>query len=550
MATAPTVISYVLDRLSEIGITDIFGVPGDFAFPINAAIVAHPTINWVGSCNELNAAYSADGYARVRGVGALSTTYGVGELAAISAVAGSYAEYVPVFHLVGMPNLTTQHDRALVHHTLGNGEFDLFKSMADTVVGASAIITPANAAYETERLIAVALYERRPVYMAFPSDVVNEPILTEAVPLALPTSNPESLTATADAICAALDAAGTAVVLPGMIVDRLGLREVATAFVEAAGVAFATMFAGKSVLDETNPNYIGMYNGRLMNEDVRAYVEGADLVIIVGSLQTDFNTGAFTSNLDPARTITISVHDTTVGSKIYQNVDMGELLAELASRGYPQRRLPDIEVSSLGPVTGAGADRITADTLYPRWADFIRPGDIVVADTGTTSMGLAFAKLPHGARFHNQTLWGAIGWATPAAFGAALAARDKRVVLITGEGAHQLTAQEVSQFERSGLKPVIFVLNNNGYLIERLLCDDPDLAYNDVVQWNYSALPHALGCRDWYTPRVTTLGELDDALAIADRGERGCYIEVVTGTYDAPPLPLRLHENLKSLYKA
>lgn len=548
MTDARTVIEYVLDRLHEIGITDIFGVPGDFAFPINDAIVAHPRINWVGSCNELNAAYAADGYARVRGVGAVSTTYGVGELSAICAIAGSYAEYVPVFHLVGMPNLSTQHDRALVHHTLGNGEFDLFKSMSDTVVAASAIITPANAVYETERLIAVALYDRRPVYLAFPADVADQPILTSAEPLALPPSNPDSLAAAVQAVTAALDTAATAAVLPGMIVDRLGLRSAAAAFIESAGVPFATMFAGKSVLEETHPNYIGMYSGRLMNENVRAYVEGADLVIIVGSLQTDFNTGAFTATLDPARTITIGIHETTVGSTVYHNVEMGELLAELAARDYPQRTLPGIEVARLGPITGADTDAITAPTLYPRWAEFLREGDIVIAETGTASMGMAFAQLPRGVRFHNQTLWGAIGWATPAAFGAAVAAPDHRVVLITGEGAHQLTAQEVSQFARRGLTPAIFVLNNNGYLIERLLNRDPAADYNDVAQWNYSALPHALGCEDWYTPRVTTLAELDEALAIANDADNGCYIEIVTGTYESPPLPEKLHANISSLY--
>ena len=114
-------------------------------------------------------------------------------------------------------------------------------------------------------------------------------------------------------------------------------------------------------------------------------------------------------------------------------------------------------------------------------------------------MGLAFAHLPTGARFYNQTLWGSIGWATPAALGAAVAAPDRRVVLITGEGSHQLTAQEICQFHRLGLRPIIFVLNNSGYLIERLLCKDPDIAYNNVASWNYAELPHALGCEGWFT---------------------------------------------------
>lgn len=548
MTETRTVIEYVLDRLSEIGITDIFGVPGDFAFPINDAIVAHPKINWIGCCNELNAAYAADGYARVRGVGAVNTTYGVGELSAISAIAGSYAENLPVFHLTGMPNRATQEIRAVVHHTLGNGEFELFRKMADTVVAASVIFTPANAVYETERLIAAALYHRRPVYMAFPADVVDEPVLASGQPVNMPTSNSTSLAAAADAIAAALDGAGTGVVLPGLVVDRLGLRDEATAFIDASSLPFATMFADKSVLDEAHPNFIGLYDGKLMDESARAYVEGADVVVRLGTLPSDFNTGAFTAKLIPEHVIDIETHRTLVGSTVYQNVEMGDLLGELASRTFKAREMPAIAPPSLGPVTGSGSDPITADTLYPRWAEFLRDDDRLIVETGTSSMGLAFVTLPRGARFHNQTLWGAIGWATPAALGAAVADRDRRLVLVTGEGSHQLTAQEISQFARQGLKPVIFVLNNNGYLIERLLCKEPDIEYNDLAQWNYSELPHALGCEGWYTPRVSTLGELDEALNVAGTGDRACYIEVVTGTYESPPLPKLLHDSVKTLY--
>jgi len=147
-------------------------------------------------------------------------------------------------------------------------------------------------------------------------------------------------------------------------------------------------------------------------------------------------------------------------------------------------------------------------------------------------------------------LWGSIGWATPAAFGAALAAPDRRTVLFTGEGSHQLTAQEVSQFHRFGLKPIIFVLNNEGYLIERLLCKDPEIYYNDVVQWHYEKIPEALGCDGWFTARVTTCGELDKAIEKAEACGRGAYIEVVTAKYAAAPLAQKIHEAVGTLYSA
>ena len=101
----------------------------------------------------------------------------MGELSAINAIAGACAEHLPLFHLVGMPKMTAQAGRMLVHHTLGNGEFDFFRKMAEPVVCGSAIMTAQNVAAETERLIAAALYHRRPVYMAFPEDVANQKTL-------------------------------------------------------------------------------------------------------------------------------------------------------------------------------------------------------------------------------------------------------------------------------------------------------------------------------------------------------------------------------------
>ena len=177
-----TVIEYVLGRLKDIGVNHIFGVRGDYAFVVEDAIVNCKGIEWVGCCNELNAGYAADGYARIHGVGAVSITSGVGELSVMNAIAGAYAEHLPVFHLVGTRSISVQSDHLLVRHTLGNGEFDLFRKMAEPTVCASAIMTPQNVAFEMERLISEAMYHRRPVYLAFPSDLANQPVVSNAEP--------------------------------------------------------------------------------------------------------------------------------------------------------------------------------------------------------------------------------------------------------------------------------------------------------------------------------------------------------------------------------
>lgn len=249
------------------------------------------------------------------------------------------------------------------------------------------------------------------------------------------------------------------------------------------------------------------------------FAETCDQVLCIGTILTDFNTGAFTARLDEPRTITVGLHRT----------------APLRAR-------------SLGDVVGDGDDPITAEALYPRWERFFRPDDTIITEIGTSSMGLGFAHLPSGATFHNQMLWGSIGWATPAAFGAAVAHPHGRVILVTGDGSHQLTVQEISQFARRGLRPIIFVLNNNGYLIERLLCKDPNIPYNDIASWNYAEIPHALGCEDWYTARATTCGELDNATSVAAQADTGVYIEVVTDTYAASKLAMQIHDNVATLY--
>jgi indolepyruvate decarboxylase len=281
---------------------------------------------------------------------------------------------------------------------------------------------------------------------------------------------------------------------------------------------------------------------------VRQHVESCDVVLAVGTLLSDLNTGMFTARIDPARLISINDHDIVVCGRRFHSVQMGDILAALARRMKRRDNAIPFRLGT-GPEqpVGSGTDPISAAALYPRWANFLRANDVVIAEIGTIFMGLGFTRLPAGAEFFTQALWGSIGWATPAALGAAVAAPDRRVVLLTGDGAHQCSVQDISQFARLGLKPVIFVLNNGGYLIERLLSKEPSNAYNDIAPWRYSELPRVFGCEGWMTARVTTCGELDQALERAASAESGVYIEVVTPPYESPPLPLRLQEATRAM---
>jgi indolepyruvate decarboxylase len=549
MCKQTTVADYIVHRLAREGITDCFGVPGDFAFKLNDAVARSAAVGWVGCSNELDAAYAADGYARVRGCSMLMTTYAVGELSALNGVMGAKAERSCVFHVVGMPTMRSQGVRQIIHHTLGDGEFQNFANISAQAACVSAVITPDNCAHEMERLIATARAESRPAYILVASDYAVTPVAaSDAAPYPKPSSGPDLAKAVA-AIAERIEAARSLTILPAYTVSRFKLQHRLRALNEALGCPFAAMAMDKGVLSETHPQFVGIYSGAASSPAVREAVEGADLVIDAGGVSfNDINTSAYSSRIDLAKVITIGVDHVRIGDRIYNPVRMGDVFERLAgsvrkSFGYsaPPRK-------TAAKPGGKPDDPITAAELYPRYRDFLKPFDLIVLESGSSTSGIVPLPLPDGAEVHCQPLWGSIGWATGATLGIALADRSRRTVLFTGEGSHQLTANDIGTMGRNGLKPVIFVLNNEGYMVERALEANPDWVYNDLAPWNYHTLPAALGCQGWFTAKVTTLGELDAALARASTGESACYIEVVGGRMDFPPVLAMAHQRLDAMY--
>jgi pyruvate decarboxylase len=167
--------AYIFERIRSLGMEHIFGVPGDF----NLNLLDHMSsskMQWVGTCNELNAAYAADGYARIRGLpGVLITTYGVGELSAINGIAGAYAEHVPIIHIVGMTSRLQQRARMMIHHTLGqqwdSADHSSFMDMSKPVRTDSVILdNDETFATDVDRVIESCFKTRRPVYIYVPMD--------------------------------------------------------------------------------------------------------------------------------------------------------------------------------------------------------------------------------------------------------------------------------------------------------------------------------------------------------------------------------------------
>jgi indolepyruvate decarboxylase len=539
----PTVAEYTLTRLSQLGIDRVFGVPGDYAFSVNDAVEVVDGLDWVACANELNAAYAADGYARIRGAAILSTTYGVGELSALNGVMGSKAHRLPVFHIVGMPSERIQHLKLITHHNLGDTRYDRYHDISSSACCVSARLTPDNCIDELERVIREALRQSMPAYIVISEvnglmPVIGKPV--KGQPLAKikrQHSDPGELAAAAEAILTKIAAAKRPVATITTLTARYGVADKAVAFVSKANLPVAVTSYDKGVVDESLPQYIGLYSaGSSQPPAVRDIVENADLILDIGGVMlTELNTALWSAVLDTDKAVCI--HDNWVrsGTNVYVNVAIGDLLDVLTAKVTAHARAEAPAYGEL-EMTGAPSDPTASPNFYPRLQRRLRAGDTLVIETGSCMFHLNPMRLPAGVGVEAQGLWGSIGWGTPATLGIAMAKTEGRTWLVTGDGSHQLTLNELAVMGRYGVTPVIFVLNNGLYGIEDVISERGH-AYDDLAAVNYHLLPAAFGCKGWLSAKVTTVAELEKVLDDIDAHDGAAYIEVMIPNEESQPLP-------------
>lgn len=538
------VADYLLDRLAELGLDRLFGVPGDYTLAMLDRVVSHPTVEWVGCTNELNASYAADGYGRLRGIGAVCTTFGVGELSAINGIAGSYAEHVPVLHVVGGPTTAAQRLGRPVHHSLGDGRFTRFLAMHADITCARSALTTGNACAEIDRVLTTMRDQHLPGYLLIPADVGLAPASPPDAPLPprVDTTDPDALQGFLEAAGRLLARAGDDVaVLAGLMVHRLSAGPALTRLVRDGALPYATTVWGKSLVDETTPGFAGIYTGDSSDDETRRLVEESAALIMVGVQFTDLNSGLFTQQITRSRTIEITAGAASVGAAVFAPVELPTALGALAAavtehRGAvsPPPRSPAPNRTAALPVPPGTL--LTQQTLWDGISESLRSGDIVVADQGTAFYGMAPRQLPAGVTFVGQPLWASIGYALPALLGACVAQPQRRGVLLIGDGAAQLTVSELSTVIAARLPALLVVVDNGGYTVERAI-HGPGQPYNDIAAWDWTALPTAFGGDHVVARRVTTVGGLARALEEADREPAATTIlQVVVPADDVPPL--------------
>ncbi|KAL6709251.1 hypothetical protein ACN47E_001658 [Coniothyrium glycines] len=521
---------YMWERLHQVGIDTIFGVPGDFNLQFLDSIFLVDGLKWVGNQNELNAAYAADGYARVKGVpGCLVTTHGVGELSALNGIAGSMSEHVKVVHVVGQTTKAMQDNHMMIHHSIGRkpDHQQYAKASAGLRYAAAELWDLKTAPAEIDRVIRECFIKSGPVYIFLPLDLSAEQV--DGTLLGTPLDvEPHVDLAAQDAAVKAITSAIAEAQHPSIIVDawtqRFGAANVAQELIRKLKVPFFCANMGKGVIDETEETYVGVWNGEVSYPGVKEAAKAADLIITLGYIPCDTNSAGFSRKVDDAKAIHINPFDVVVKGQTYPNTSIKSLITALtaALSAEPQHQIAKVQLAPPRIPLDEDAKHLTQSFLWPQMEAFLRSGDIIVGETGTTNWGLCDISFPANLQFISQIYYGSIGFATAATIGADVArreieqatGREGRTILCTGDGSMALTIQEIGTLIKAQSKAIVFVINNAGYTIERLIWGARQ-PYNDIVPHNYSALLALYNHPNPSTSfhRATTKAELTAILA-------------------------------------
>ncbi|UBH10139.1 alpha-keto acid decarboxylase family protein [Macrococcus armenti] len=524
---------YLLDSLHVNGVNKVFGVPGDFTLAFLDDIIRHEGLEWVGNTNELNAAYAADGYARINGLAAVSTTFGVGELSAVNGIAGSYAERVPVVKISGGPSSIAQQEGRYVHHSLGEGVFDAYSKMYEHITAATTTLTADNAIEEIDRVIHTALKEKRPVHIHLPIDVALAEIEVESRPKAYE-HTPQNVEKFIQVVEEKLKTAKQPVIITGHEINSYKLHEQLEAFVNKTNIPVAQLSLGKSAFNEENERYLGIYDGKIAEENVRTYVDNADVILNIGAKLTDSATAGFSYKFDTDNIIYINQNDFKAGDIVSNDISIVDLVNGLAHIDYKnETHYPTYKRSDMQYELSDAP--LTQSNYFKVMNAFLKKDDILLAEQGTSFFGAYDLSLYNGNQFIGQPLWGSIGYTFPALLGSSLADTNRRNVLLIGDGSLHLTVQALSTMIRKNIKPVIFVINNDGYTVERLI-HGMEETYNDIQMWDYKKLPEVFGGKDKVIVHdVKTSNELKSVMDKIDADTHHMhFVEVHMAVEDAP----------------
>jgi len=548
------VSQFIIQRIRDAGADTLFGIPGDYILPFFDDLVDpnSPVKHW-GTTNELTATNLADGYARERGFGAVAVTFGPGIFNTVNGVAGCYEENVPIFVISGAPNVSEYGKGKLLHHVVGRDTECCMKVMKPITAAAERIEDVSQAVEVVDRLITIALSQKKPVYLELPYNIqISECPNITPWKYTPPSSDQESLDRAMGQILQLYQKAERPAFLPGVHIERHQMQDASEKFLQSTGAPFATTFDQKCSFLEYLPNCAGIYQGAMSDKRVLDAIEGSDCLISLGTPRTEFVTGMFTGKVTDKEIIYLGLDHINVRGQIYEGVyfrdSMPRLMALLPSgKNTP---LEDTFVFSRNkPLNVEPENTICVDKLFDRLSYYIEDGDIVAGDTGGY-INLTRLRMRKGNTSSGPGNWGSLGAGFPIAAGIKIASPERRAIMITGDGSFQMTGQELATLVKNRVDFCLIIMNNEGYTAERAIQPERTEAgldtYNDIQPWQYSKLAEAFGGPESMRGHlVQTEGDLEEALAKFQPGCGPFVIDVILDKLDVASFNLEMSGAMK-----
>ncbi|MEZ0311665.1 MAG: thiamine pyrophosphate-dependent enzyme [Myxococcota bacterium] len=538
---------YITARLAQHGADILFGVPGATCDPLFAAAASTSGVSVVVASSDLEAGYAADGFARMRGLGAVSVTYGVGTMSLIGVIAGAYAERSPIVVVNGGPTkldlkLQREH-QTLFSHSTGKEHSDL-TMFREVTAYAERAESKEDVARVVDEAIATALRERRPVYIEIPKDVWDAPVGAPGATLraAPPSSGREA--ALAARILERLGNAKRPLLLLGIELQRYGLAEQAAALVRKLGIPYATTMLAKAVIPETTTGFAGVYIGANSVPAVRELVDQSDTILALGCV--------FGRQYRELVTKSAKSLVSAGGGKVRSGSESTPAaLGALVDAALAQTYVARAEHATRNTLSGRDfaarrksvpkrteSSGLSYDAVLGTISDYLDDAFAVLTDTSLSMYPAADLNIAAKGAFVCNSVWQAIGFSVGAAVGVALAS-GKRPLVICGDGGFQMTAQALSTMARAGLKSIVVVLDNGIYGIEQFLLEPrffaggpSHLPYVGLNRWSYPDLARALGFKQAET--ITSIAELKRGLDNARGASGPVLLSVAVPPRDLP----------------
>jgi len=533
---------HLVKRLLDLGVGHVFGIPGDYVLGFDKKL-EESRLKFVTTCDEQGAGFAADAYARLNGLGAVCITYCVGGLKVTNTTAQAYAEKSPVVIISGSPGMGERYKHPLLHHMVKDFDTQL-KVFQELTIASTVLDDPQTACQEIDRVLSAAVRYKRPVYIELPRDMVDRSVVAAKSGFEEEeySSDPHVLDEALAEAVEMINAAKRPVIIAGVEMHRFGLRDQLVRLLEKTNIPVASTILSKSVVDECNLLYMGIYEGSMGPEVVQEYVESSDCLILLGTFMTDLNLGMYTAHLDPDRTICVTSEKLSIRYHNYENVllrDFIQGLIEAKVERRPSEQIPHPE--PIAPFSAVPRRKMTVKRVFQGLNAFLADESVIIADTGDALFGGVDLVLGCDTYFLSPAYYASLGFAVPAAVGASFAVPSRRPLLVlVGDGAFQMTGMELSTVAKYDLNPIILVLNNSSYGTERPILDG---SFNDLHPWSYSLLPEIFGGGKGFL--VETEDEFEAALRAAREDTDGfCLLEIILDPHDISPALQRLTASL------